>query len=239
MKQADLVKNIKDDFITEFVPFVRMPPGSLSQFEQAKNTVKTIKTFLYTGTFYTCATIVERNVIEYFMTNYLKENPNNLDKFGRKAMIKFTATAGACFLTEFVIKRTRNPFKLIVRPALEGAMTVGVLVWQQPAEAEKSLKHNFPGAHNFLVQKCYLNEIKTGVSKVRDFITSPPSQEDIMMEGFRAMQALGKEKLQELVGENGAVLEGLVKGLIPVVTGASAAPAVAKGADIDPEEELD
>lgn len=222
MKQADLVKNIKDDFITELLPFMRMPPGSLSQLEQAKNTIKTVKTFMYTSTMYTCATIVERNVIEYAMTNYYQQNPSKVDKFGQKAMIKFTATAGASFLTEFVLKRNRNPFKLIVRPALEGALTVGVLVWQQPAEAEKSLKKNFPQAHTFLVQKCYLNEIKAIVEKVRNFIVSPPTHEEVMKEGLRAMSALGHEKVQEFMkgftGEAG--MQTLVQAMAGQMTGA-------------------
>ena len=172
MEVRELCDNIRADFISEIVPFLRMEPSTLDQLKMIQTSFLTVRRLLLTKTFYLTATIVERNVLEYIMINMVKEHDVTV-KFGKRVVVRFISTSVAASMTERLFKGSIDPFKLFVKPAINGVLGVVMLIWQSPREAEQWVRRDWPKLYRFLNEKAHLQDFKHLVLSVHEFVNSP------------------------------------------------------------------
>ena len=176
MNASELCDSIRADFFSEILPFMRLEPTSVSQLERMKAELLTVRSLLFTNTLHTTATIVERNCFEFALLNLSDTDKKHNVTFGRRAIIRFVSCGGASAMTERIFKNSRNPYKLLVRPAIDGALGVLMLVWHYPTEAEEWLRRDLPGLYSFLNEHAHLQDFKHLVGSIYGFIhnTKPP-----------------------------------------------------------------
>ena len=170
MNASELCDSIRADFFSEILPFMRIEPMTVSQLERMKAEFLTVRALLFTNTFHTAATIVERNFFEFVLLNLTDSDKTFSVPFGRRAAIRFISCSGASAMTERVFKNSVNPFKLFVRPAIDGCLGVLMLVWHSSEEAEEWVRRDFPNFYSFLNDTAHLQDFKQIVSSVYGFI---------------------------------------------------------------------
>lgn len=173
MDKNELLDNIRADFFTEICPFLR--PSYLSDYEAVRtaiNSVRLVSTFLHRDSLYRCATIVEKNIIEYSLINLYAKQQKRVT-YKQRIHIRFISSFSASMITALALKRSHNPFAIIVVPFINGVISVTFLMLSNPDETDRFLNSNYPDAIRFLEKNCYLKEVKKCVKEVNDFINRP------------------------------------------------------------------
>jgi hypothetical protein len=104
MEAKDLVDNIRADFITEIVPFFRISPTSPTQAKFLVNVLQSSAPLLSAETLFTCATILERDSIEYCLRNCFRHQAT----FQSRLIIRIASASAARALTEVIFKGNRG-----------------------------------------------------------------------------------------------------------------------------------
>lgn len=173
MNKEELLDNIRADFFTEICPFVR--PSYITDYEAVKtafNSVRLVSSFIQSDVLYRCATIVEKNAIEYSLVNLCAKRRKPIN-YQTRINIRFISSFSASMLTAVVLKSSRNPFSVIVIPFINGTISVTFLLLSNPDETQRFINRNYPNALRFLEKNCYFKEITKFSKQVNDFINRP------------------------------------------------------------------
>lgn len=173
MDKKELLDNIRADFFTEICPFFRA--SYLSDYEAVQtaiNSVRLITTVLNRDFIYRCATIVEKNTIEFSLVNLYAKKEKRVT-YEQRVNIRFISSFSASMFTAAVLKRSHNPFTVVVVPFINGMISVTFLLLTNPEETEQLMNRKYPQTVRFLEEKFYLKEIKKYVKQINDFINRP------------------------------------------------------------------
>lgn len=174
MDKSELLDNIRADFFTEICPFVR--PSFLSDYEAVQTALSTahlISTFLSKDFYFRCATIVEKNAIEYSLINLYAKTQKKRVNYEQRINIRFISSFSASMFTAVVFKRSRNPFTVVVVPLINGMISVTYMMLSNPEESDRFMHRKYPQTIRFLEEKFYLKEIKMYIKEVNNFICAP------------------------------------------------------------------
>ncbi|OHT05978.1 hypothetical protein TRFO_26034 [Tritrichomonas foetus] len=170
MDHDELLDNIRADFFTEVCPFFSTPrAANYENLQKMYNSARFINSVMNQKLLFNCATMVERNYIEFILVNLAGKKAN----YEMRLYIRFFSAAAASSLTAIVWKQTRNPFSVITVPLIDGALSTVALMIQHPSETDRLLKKKCPNVIKFLEKNCYLREIKDFSMKINNFVYRP------------------------------------------------------------------
>jgi hypothetical protein len=150
MEARDLVRNIKSDFISEVIPFMRSYPANATQLSQFYDQFRALDSLLSSQTYRTCSKIVLRNGFEFLYVGYF----GSPAEFEKLVYLRFGSSTLASSLTSLLFKRKLGAWALIIRPAIDGAFNVAALILRNPQQAKHTCQTRFPGLTKFVLQDC-------------------------------------------------------------------------------------
>ena len=115
---------------------------------------------------------MEKNAIEYSLVNLWAKQKKAIS-YKTRIYMRFISSFSASMFTAVALKRSQNPFSVIVVPFINGTISVIFLLLSNPEETDRFFRRNYPNALRYLEQKCYLNEIKHFSKEINDFINRP------------------------------------------------------------------
>jgi hypothetical protein len=169
MEARDLLRNIKSDFISEVLPFMRMQPANPTQVTQLYSQFQALNTLFSAETYRTCTKIATSNVFEFV---YIRQfgAPSAFEDY---MLLRFASSTLSSSLTSAVFRTNLNAWGLFIRPLIDGAFTVGALMLRHPAETRRMFTTSFPGVTQFILEDCNGQAVLDLVDAVQTIIAQP------------------------------------------------------------------
>jgi hypothetical protein len=172
MATNDLVENIRADFVTGVMPFFQVAPTSATAAQFLTMYLRSSDVLLSKAMLCTCATIIERNAIEYCLTSRFKQEPT----FQNRLLVRFASASVARALTEVIFKGNRGLWGFLVRPAIAGSMEAIALMLDNPSATRDWIESKRPGTVDLVRQELHLDAIMSLIQLLtsRHPPTNPP-----------------------------------------------------------------
>lgn len=152
MNQAQLLQNIKDDFLVNATTnFAIHGFSSVVLYSGGTIPTKLLITDLLQAGLRSTVAIPTQNIIEWGLVNYYGRNGNEV-KFSRRIIIRAESVAISVIISKFIVPSRRNAFTLIVQPFLLSSLSVIIMIIKNLQKTGEMLEENFPEFYTTLLQ---------------------------------------------------------------------------------------
>jgi hypothetical protein len=156
-KMADaktIAQRIKESFLTELAPHFRALRDDSRPSQYLYTAALTAGQVIAMGGLSHSLTLIERNVIEHYITDFVRGNG-----FEKKVWVRAMSGWAAGFLTQLILGKKRGFLGLLVRSAFDGFIGTMSLMLENPEQADDFLRAKFPELHEKLNSENLLQQI--------------------------------------------------------------------------------